>query len=157
MKNKDLFNNAADEVIEEAWGGGGSTFGGAPAGSPGKFTHTSRSGGKEWHGGSPVARGMTGGPEGFNIKDIAHESEEFAKEAGKNKMYPLETINEYLVNAYLELANAEGQLHSCVKYNKVLTKDEEKKALLAHCYKKVQVVREMIKGLSADIDRVTLS
>ena len=165
MKNdKTLFNEAADEVVEESWGDGGSTFGGAPGGGAGSFNWASRlgapqsqTGSKPWQPGSPPFRGMTGSPGGINVQDIAKESEEFAKQAGKNKMYPLENVNELLVDAMLSLTDAETQLHSCVKFNKVLTTNPEKKALLEHCFKKVGAIKEMIRSISADFDRITLS
>ena len=107
--------------------------------------------------GSPPFRGMTGSPGGINVQDIAAENEEIAKLAGKNKMFPLEGVNENLADAYIQLTNAEIQLKSCVKYNKVLTKDEEKKLVLENCFKKVKVIKEMIKSISQDFDRITLS
>ena len=55
-----------------------------------------------------------------------------------------------------EKAKAEAEIKKDSQPAKV-TKDEEKKALLSHCYKKVQAIRDMIRSVSADIDRVTLS
>jgi hypothetical protein len=170
MKNKSILNESIDEVVdevlEESFGGGGSAFGGAPGGGSGTFSWTSRlkapqhqSGSPKTHQpGSPPYRGMTGSPGGLNIQDIAQESEAIAKAAGKlPKPYPLDQVNEFLVNAFLELSNAESQLTSCVKYNKVLTDQEEKKIILDHCLKKVQATKELIKAISKDFDRITLS
>jgi len=161
---QNILEESVEEVVNEAWGGGGSTFGGAPGGGSGSFrwnskggAETRQSGHKSTTPGSPPYRGMTGSPGGINIQDIAQESEEFAKEAGKNKPFPLDLVNEHLVEAFIRLANAEIQLKSACKYNKVLTKDKEKKAVLEHCYKKVKVIREMIKSVSQDFDRITLS
>jgi hypothetical protein len=162
--NKTIFDQAIEEVVEEAWGGGGSTFGGAPGGGAGTRTgagiggaSSQQTGNKTWHPGSPPFRGMTGSPGGQNTIDISQESEEFAREARKNKPFPLEQVNEYLVDAFVALSNAELQLNSCVKYNKVLTTNKEKKALLGHCHRKVQAVKEMIRSISQDFDRITLS
>ena len=162
--NKKLFTEATEELLEEDWGGGGSLFGGAPGGGGGSFSYLSRqgatssqTGNKPWIPGSPPYRGMTGSPGGINTQDVAQESEAFAKTAGKNKPYPLEQTNEYLADAYIALSNAESQLHSCVKYNKILTTNPEKKALLKHCYDRVDALKKMIRDISEDFDRVTLS
>jgi hypothetical protein len=164
-KNKKLFTEATEEVIKETWGGGGgSVFGGASGGGAGSFSYTSKAAGKQSLSGgkgrgaaSPPFRGATGTEVGFNIKDIAEESEAFAKSGGKNKPFPLEQVNTHLVDAYISLSNAEVQLHSCCKYNKIFTTHKEKKAMLEHCYRKVKALKMMIQSVSKDFDRVTLS
>ncbi len=152
---KSILQESLEEVITEDWNGAG--IGGTGANTRGRGVPQSQTGSKPWQPGSPPFRGMTGSPGGINVQDIAAENEEIAKLAGKNKMFPLEGVNENLADAYIQLTNAEIQLKSCVKYNKVLTKDEEKKLVLENCFKKVKVIKEMIKSISQDFDRITLS
>lgn len=156
-KKKSIFEKASDEVIEESFGNGGSAFGGASGGGSGRFSHTSKNSFKTWSPGSPPFRGMTGSPGGLNTIDIAQESEEFAKEAGKNRLFPLEQIDEHLAEAYINMHNTEVKLKSCIKYNTVLTNNPEKKVLLDHLLKKTEAVKLMIKGIAEDLDRITLS
>ena len=158
-KKQDIFQEAVEEIVEESWGGGGSTFGGAGGFGSGTLKNRARSStaAKTWSPGSPPFRGMTGSPGGINIQDIAQESEEFAKQAGKNRPFPLDLVNDHLAEAYIHLSNAEIQLKSCCKYNKVLTTDKEKKLVLEHCHQKVKVIKEMIKSIAQDFDRITLS
>lgn len=149
MKNKNLLNEITTELLKEGfssnvWGSGSGT------------NNLSRKVPTYQHG-SPPNRGLTGSPAGINIQDVAQESEEFAKTAGKNKLYPLEQVDELLVNAFITLSNAEMQIHACVKNNTVLTKFKEKKVLLDHCYKKIKIIKGLIKGVSEDFDRITLS
>lgn len=145
------------ELIEEAWGAGGSVYGGAQGGSPGKFSYTQTAGAKTWSPGSPPFRGMTGSPGGLNTKDLGEESEEFAKQAGKNYPFPIDLIFDHLVDAYISLDNAKAQLNTASKYNKVLTNEKEKKVLLDHQIEKIEQIRMMIQNISRDIDRLTLS
>ena len=111
----------------------------------------------QYGGESPPFRATTGTPGGLNIQDIAQESEEFAKEAGNNRIYPLEQIDEHLSDAYINMHNTEIKLESCVKFSAVLTKDKEKKVLLEHLLKKTKAVKLMIKSIANDLDKITLS
>ena len=156
-KKKDkLFEDCCEEVLKEAWGAGGSTFGGAGGGSDGSFSYTQAAGAKTWSPGSPPHRGMTGSPGGLNTKDLGEESEEFAKQAGRNLPFPLDLVHDGLVQAFIGLENSKAQLHTCVKYNKIFTTQEEKKALLDFQMKKLETIQKMIEEVSSDIDRATL-
>ena len=99
---------------------------------------------------------MTGSPGGLNTKDLGEESEDFAKTAGKNLPFPLDQVFDHLVDAYVSLENAKSQLATALKYNKVLTKEKEKKALLDHSSKKLDQLSDVIKNVSYDIDRLTM-
>jgi len=143
MKNKkSLFNESIDEaIVENNYGFG--------AGQQ-------QTGSKPWLQKSPGWRGRTGDATGIDIQNIAAESEEFAKEAGNVKMFPLDQVAETLAEAYICLSNAEVQLQSCVDYNKVLTQEPEKMLVLDHCVKKVAAIKAMIKNVTVDFDRLTL-
>lgn len=160
-KRKNVLDSTMDEVLEEAWSGGGSMFGGAPGGGSGSFQAgvTAGSASKTGGGGSPRHRSITGSsaPGEFNTQDISIENEMLAATAGNNKPYPLETIYESLVKAFIEMGNVEHQLHACIKYNSVLTDSPEKKVLIKRCEKEAAAIRIMIKKMGESIDTITVS
>lgn len=155
-KNK-LFEKCLDDKLDEAWGGGGSVFGGAGGGGSGTFSYSQMAGAKTWSPGSPPFRGITGSPGGLNTKDLGEESETFAKQAGKNRPFPLDTIHDHLVEAYLNLKNAEEQLNTTVNQNVVFDDENDKQAALKSAKKKIESLSKMIFEVSTLIDRVTLS
>lgn len=146
-----------DDILEEAMDAGGSLFGGAAYGGSGTFSYAQQAGAKTWSPRSPVSRSTTADPQGYNVKDIGDDEHMFHHQAPKKRPFPLETINEYLAQAYLSLCNAEIQLKTCVKYNAVLEANKEKKALLKHLHRKTLAMKTMIKNMADDLDRVSFS
>ena len=127
-KSKDLFDEALNEVIIESWGAGGSLFGGAPGGGSGQFVYAQNAASGLQAGGSPPYRTITGSPGGLNVKDMGEESEQYAKAAGMNKPFPLDRMEMFVADAFLSLVNLQNALESCVKFDKVLTKDTSNSA-----------------------------
>lgn len=154
MKQK---NKVLDTVIEEAMDAGGSLFGGAAYGGSGTFSYAQQAGAKTWAPRSPVSRSTGADPQGFNVKDIGDDEHMFHHQAPKKRPFPLETINEYLAQAYLQLCNVESQLKTCDKYNSVLVTQKEKKVLLRHLHRKSIAIKTMIKNLAEDLDRIAFS
>lgn len=140
-----------EEVLEEdsTYGGGG--------GQAGTFAYAQVAGQKTWAPQSPPFRHMTGGDHDVNIKTIADDDAEFAATAGRRKPYPLETIDDHLAQAYIYVKNAEEQIKNCIKYNAIMITNKEKKALLSHLERKIKGVMEMIKSISADLDRISIT
>lgn len=157
MPKNNLFLDCIEEHLNEAWGGGGSVYGGAAGGGAGTFSYTQTAGAKTWSPGSPPFRGMTGTPGGLNTKDLGEESEQFAKQAGQNRPYPVDQIYDHLVQGFISLQNARHQLNTSIKYNSVLDDEPAKKAALKAAEKQLQSIEKMIVRISAQIDRVTLS
>lgn len=153
--NPQIFSESVDEILKE-FSSGSSLYGGA-AGGPGAGSYTQTAGAKTWAPKSPPFKRQTGGPADYNIKDIADDDAVFAKTAGHRKPFPLETIDDHLVSAYIFACNAEVQIRNCVKYNSVIANSKEKKALLSYLLKKVKGIKEMIKSVTEDLDRITLS
>jgi hypothetical protein len=149
--------NKIDNLIEETMDAGGSLFGGAAYGGSGTFSYTQQAGAKTWAPRSTASRVSTSDPEGYNIKDIGDEEHLLYHQAPKKRPFPLETINDFLAQAYLQLCNAEIQLKTCNKYNAVLDANKEKKALLKHLHKKTIVLKTMIKNMTDDLDRLSFS
>lgn len=152
MKNKPL-----DNILEEAMDAGGPMFGGAAYGGSGTFSYSQQAGAKTWSPRSPAMRSTTADPQGYNVKDIGDDEAQFKHPAPKKRPFPLETINEFFAQAYIQLSNAEIQLRTCNKYNAVLETNKEKKALLAHLYKKTIAIKLMIKNMAEDLDRISFS
>lgn len=146
-----------NEILNETMDAGGTLFGGAAYGGSGTFSYAQQSGAKTWAPHSPAHRVSTTDPQGFNVKDIGDEEAIFKHKAPKKLPFPLETINDFLANSYLQLCQAEKQLETCSKYNAVLELNKEKKALLKHLHKKTKAIKYMIKNISADLDRITMS
>lgn len=146
-----------DEILEEAWEGGGSLFGGAAYGGSGTFSYVQHAGGKTWAPKSPNLRVTTSDPQGYNVKDIADEEELFRHKGPKKRLFPLETINDFIAQAYLQLCNAESQLKTCEKYNSVLNANKEKKALLKHLHRKTKAIKVMLKNISEDLDKISFA
>jgi len=149
--------NILNELIEETMDAGGTIFGGAAYGGSGTFSYSQQAGAKTWapRGGFPRSTGAD--PQGYNIKNIADEDAMFHHKAPKKRPFPLETINEFFAQAYLQLCNAEIQLKTCSKYNAVLAANKEKKALLNHLHRKTIALKTMIKNMAIDLDRISLS
>ncbi len=150
-----VIEESIDEILNE-FAPGSSLYGGA-AGGPGAGSYTQTAGAKTWAPKSPPFRRQTGGPSDYGIKDIADDDAEFAKTARYRKPYPLETIDDHLVSAYVYACNAEVQIANCIKYNAVIADSKEKKALLSHLLRKIKGVKEIIKSITEDLDRITLS
>lgn len=146
-----------DSVIEEAMDAGGPMFGGAAYGGSGTFSYAQQAGAKTWAPRSTANNKTGADPQGFNVKDIAEDEEMFKHPAPKKRPFPLETINDFLAQAYLQLCNAEIQLKTCSKYNAVLVTNPEKKNLLKHLRKKTVAIKTMIKGMAEDLDRISFS
>ncbi len=156
MKKKQT-NQILDELLEEAMDAGGTLFGGAAYGGPGTFSYAQQAGTKTWSPRSPEKRIPTSDPQGHNVKDIGDEEHLFKHQAPKKMPFPLDTINEYIVEAYLQLCNAESQLKTCKKYNALLTANKEKKVLIAHLHKKVAAIKIMLRNISEDLDKIAFS
>jgi len=150
-------NNPLDEVIEEAMDAGGSLFGGAAYGGAGTFSYSQQAGAKTWAPRSPAMRSTTADPQGYNVKDIGDDEHMFHHQAPKKRPFPLETINDNLAQAFIALCNAESQLKTCEKYNSVIDRDKEKKALLKHLHRKTIALKTMIKNMADDLDRLAFS
>lgn len=150
-------NNEFDELLNEAMDAGGTLFGGAGGGGSGTFSYTQQAGAKTWSPRSPRGRMSTSDPQGYNVKDIADDEHIFKHQAPKKRPFPLETINDFYADAFLQLANAEIQLKTCDKHNALLASTPEKKALIKHLYEKTKAIKIMIKKLAEDLDRVTYS
>lgn len=150
MKDKNKIN----DILEEAMDAGGALFGGAAYGGAGTFSYAQQAGAKTWSPRSPHARSTTADPQGYNVKDIGDEEHLFKHQAPKRKPFPLETINDHMAQAYIQLCNAESQLKTCQKYNSVLKANKEKRALIQHLHKKTIAVKTMIKNIAEDLDRL---
>lgn len=142
------------DVLEEA--DGSSIFGGAPGGGSGKFSYAQTAGAKTWAPSSPVHRKSTSDSLSYGVKNIADEESDKAQTAGLVRPYPLETLNEHLVESYLQLGQAKILLDNCLQYNTIVINDAEKKAILQHLTTKIEKVREMVKGIAEEIDRVVV-
>ena len=153
MKKK----NKLDEILEETMDAGGTLFGGAAYGGSGTFSYAQQAGAKTWAPRSTASRSTGADPQGYNVKDIGDEEQMFHHKAPKKRPFPLETINDYLAQAYLQLCNAESQLKTCNKYNSVMELNMEKKALLKHLHKKAKALKIMIKSMADDLDRISFS
>ncbi len=149
--------NKLDDLLEETMDAGGTLFGGAAYGGSGTFSYAQQAGAKTWAPRSSAARSSTSDPEGYNVKDIGDEEHLFHHQAPKKRPFPLETINDFLAQAYLQLCNAEAQLKTCNKYNAVLDANKEKKALLKHLHKKSIALKTMIKNMAEDLDRISFT
>ena len=155
--NKKGNNDILDEIIEETMDAGGTLFGGAAYGGSGTFSYAQQAGAKTWSPKSPGGRVSTSEPQGYNVKDIGDEEHMFAHQSPKKRPFPLETIGDFLANAYLELFNSVPQLKTCDKFNSVLNADKEKKALLKHLHKKARAIKIMLKNMAEDLDKVSFS
>jgi hypothetical protein len=156
MKNKK--NNFA-ELVEEAIGsdGGSSMFGGAGGGGGGTFSANGQKGAKTWSHQSPPSRGMTGIPNADEMMGIISSEEEEAHKAPKRKPFPLETIDDSLVSAFIILGNAEVQMKNCIRYNALINGKKDKKKTLEFLKDKIKAIRQMLQGISEELDRITLS
>jgi hypothetical protein len=155
MKNKP--KNKLDNLIEETMDAGGTLFGGAAYGGSGTFSYAQQAGAKTWAPRSANMRATGADPQGYNVKDIADDEAMFHHKAPQKRPFPLETINEFFAQAYIQLCNAEIQLKTCKKYNTVLETNKEKKALLKHLHRKTIALKTMIKNMAADLDRISFS
>jgi hypothetical protein len=153
----ELLEESLSELTEGSMDAGGTLFGGAAYGGSGTFSYSQIAGAKTWAPKSPAHRTGTTDPQGYNVKDIGDEEAEFAHKAPKQRPFPLETINDFLASAYLQLCNAEMQLKTCEKHNAALKANKEKKALLTHLRKKTAGLKIMIKNMSEDLDRISFS
>lgn len=151
MKDK-IQKRKIGSLIEEAMAAGGTIFGGAGGGGSGTFSYIQHAGAKTW---APSPR--TRSANTFNIKDIGDEEHLFKHQSPKKRPFPMEDINEYLVQAYLQLSNAESQMKTCDKYNAMLINNKEKRELLRHTYKKTKAVKELIRKISLDLDKIIFS
>lgn len=150
--------NIVTEVIEEAFSDGASIFGGARGGGAGTFSYSQTAGARTWAPQSPIHRSSTAGEDhSYGVKDIGEEEEQFAHKAPKKRPFPLETVHDSLVDAFIQLKNVESQLKTCSKYNAALKGHKDKKAILDHVQRKVKGLQVMLKSVSADIDRISLS
>lgn len=156
MKRKQT-NQFLDELIEESIAAGGTLFGGAGAGGAGTFSYAQQAGAKTWAPKSPERRVSTSDPEGYNVKDIGDEEHMFKHQAPKKMPFPLGTINDYIVDAYLQLCNVESQLKACEKYNALITTNKEKKVLISHLRKKTKAIKKMLENISEDLDKIAFS
>ena len=150
-------NKLLNEVLEETMDAGGTLFGGAAYGGAGTFSYAQQAGAKTWAPKSPMRRSTTADPQGYNIKDIGDDEAMFKHKAPLKRPFPLETINDYLAQAFIQLSNAEIQLKTCNKYNSVLETNKEKKALLSHLHRKTIALKVMIKHMAEDLDRISFS
>lgn len=158
-------SNLIEECADELLGEGISLFAnqgqmeyGASGGGGGSFSH---SGGKNspqhWHHKSPTARHMTGEPTPDELTGIVQAEEEEAHHAPKIRPYPLETITDQLVQAYLNLGIVEVQLKNCITHNAFIKDKKEKKKVLEFLKDKTGAIKEMIKSMSEELDRITVS
>jgi len=146
---KSTQNNVFTSVIEEV-------FGGASGGGSGSFTYAQQTGAMSWNNRpSPAHRASTSDSLGYNIKDIAEE-DEVAHEAPKVKPFPLDNIDELLVDAYLALCATNEQLKMCIKSNGAINTEDNKEAkkTLKKQYTKIEQLKEEIKKVSSQIDIV---
>ncbi len=146
-------------LIEEAMGSdaGSSMFGGAGGGGGGTFSHTGQKGAMTKGGGSPPYRSMTGVPNAPELTGILAAEEEEAHKAPKRKPFPLETIDEDLVQAYIVLGNAESKMKQCVRYNSVINSKKDKRATLNFLKDKISAIRKMIQNIALELDQINLS
>jgi hypothetical protein len=146
--------NKFEELINEA-------FGGTPFKGGGTFSFNSQTGAKTWSHQSPPSRGTTTAPTAHEIEDgmtgIIQSEEEEAHMAPKVKPFPLENIDENLINAFIALGNAETQMRNCLKFNALLDGKKQKKKVLEFLHSKVKALRLMIKEISEDLERITIS
>jgi len=145
-----LFEESVKEVVSEA-------FGGTPMKGSGTFSWGSQTGSKTWAHQSPQYRSMTGGPTSSELFGIIAAEEEETHKAPPRKPYPLETVDDELVKAFLALGNVESQLRSCAKFNAVITSKKSKQKVLEFLHDKVKGIRVMIKNVSEELDRINLS
>ena len=150
-------NKLLNDVLEETMDAGGTLFGGAAYGGSGTFSYSQQAGAKTWAPKSPARRASTADPQGYNVKDIADDEAQFKHPAPKKRPFPLETINDFLAQAFIQLSNAEIQLKTCNKYNSVLETNKEKRVLLQHLHKKTIALKTMIKNMAEDLDRISFS
>jgi hypothetical protein len=155
MKQKT--NKILDSMLSEAMDAGATLFGGAGGGGSGTFSYTQMAGAKTWAPKSQSTRSTTADPQGYNVKDIGDEEAAFHHMAPKKRPFPLETIHDFLAEAYIQLTNAEMQLKACNKYNTVMELNMEKKALLKHLHRKTIAMKTMIKNMGEDLDRISFS
>jgi len=152
MKTKK--SNAFEELISEA-------FGGTPFKGGGTFSHASQTGAKTWSHKSPAARGTTTAPTSHEIESgmtgIIQAEEEEAHMAPAVRPFPLENIDENLVKAFLFLGNAEIQMKNCLQFNALIDGKKEKKKVLEFLHQKVKALRIMIKEISEDLEKITIS
>ena len=146
-----------DTILAEAMDAGGTLFGGAAYGGSGTFSYSQQAGAKTWAPKSQSTRSTTADPQGYNVKDIGDDEAAFHHMAPKKRPFPLETINDFLVDAYIQLTNAEIQLKTCKKYNSVMELSMEKKALLKHLHRKTIAMKTMLKNMGEDLDRISFS
>lgn len=143
-------NIVEEALLSEGFGeGSAKTMGGT-------FHWGSQTGAQTWHHKSPRFRATTAAPTPDELLGITQAEEEEAHQAPPRKPYPMETIDENLVNAFLSLGNAEAQMKYAVKYNAFLLKEKEKRAHLEYLYEMVQQIRKMIREVAEDVDRITL-
>lgn len=155
--NKSIFAKTFEKSFTESFGGGGSTFGGAPGGGSGNFSVSAGQKATRWAQKSPPHRGQTGNAVTQNVKDIGAESEDFAKLAGQNKPYPLNNIVDNLVDAYTALSLVEKSLRNSVKYSVSLFKADFKSEPMEDLIRRVHRMTEEIKAISKDVDDITVS
>ena len=136
---------------------GGTLFGGAAYGGSGTFSYAQQAGAKTWSPRSPQQRISTSDPQGYNVKDIGDEEHMFKHQAPKKMPFPLEGINEFIAQAYIQLCNVETQLNTCKKYSSVLEANKEKRILLDHLHKKSKAMKIMLKNMSEDLDKIAFS
>lgn len=155
--SRNIFDKVTDELLEES---GGSLFGGAQGyggtGSMGS-NMTSTTAGRTAGGGSPQSRQITGTAVDLNVKDISIENEILGQTGGNNLPFPLQTVYDSLVTAFIELENAKGQLDAAKTYNAAIAGRPDKKELIAKNIKKVRAIQNLIQEVGKDIDQVTVS
>lgn len=152
MKNEEFLQH-----LDESIGAGGSLFGGAPGGGAGTFSYTQIAGAKTWAPQPRTNKSTSTDPQGFNVKDIGDDEHMFHHQAPRKRPYPLETIHDFLVNAYIQLANAESQVSTCLKQNAIMSTDMEKKAELSQILDKIKSVEGIVKEISLQLDGVTFT
>ncbi len=157
MNTPKKIKDALDEILEETMAAGGTLFGGAAYGGSGTFSYAQQAGAKTWAPKSPAHRASTADPEGYNIKDIGDEEHMFKHQAPRKLPFPLENINEFIAQAYIQLSNAELQLKTCEQYNTVIKGNKDKKVLLNHLHKKMTAIKIMLKKIAEDLDKIAFS
>jgi hypothetical protein len=148
---KNNYKEFIDEVLEEAhpMSSHYDSAGGTPLrGAMGPTV------GKTWSPGekSPKHKAITG-PTGFDIAAIQAQ-ERLEHMAPKQKPYPLDIVYEHLVEAFIALMNAHGQIRATHRSYPVLTETE--RDLLESINKKIEEINEDIKNVGEALDKFTL-
>jgi hypothetical protein len=133
-------------------------FGGANGGGAGTFAYAQMSGAKSWVNTKPPPhnRAQTGGGGDYNIQDIAQEEERTTHIAPKIKPYPLDQIDEYFVNAFLALSQAESLLKHCLGINANISSDVNKTKLLNAQTDTIKEIKNSIKNITFNIDKLMI-